>query len=583
MRSGFKVWAISGDVPQAARASILSDFETSDDFAVLLSTEVGSEGIDLQFCDAVVNYDLPWNPMRVEQRIGRIDRFGQKSNPIDVWSLFVEGTIDTRILQRLYARIRVFEESIGDLDAILGELIDDLQVAAFEDELRPDELNRLLDQKLLAVERNRQMADELESRWHELSAHQNLYRQRVQDIVDSGRVISPGETAGMTGRWLGVHGGDLRPIEDRPGVVEFRVTPSIISALQAEWAGTPLGPQMRTFKERLGSGYAWCTFDASVAQESPGLAFLSHDSAPVRLATDWILRQVAEDPLKRMTTFVASPELQIPEQVGLYVFEVQIDWPTTGTSVDRTERRLLPVVVPESAGVDGDALLGMLSRFEKGGELPADERLGDLGERAQEIANARRDSLRQNAAGGYAARRAQRVGAVCRTIEARLSMKRGLLSGARDERIVRMRQSEIRNLEVQLIAEQDSLKQTPVPVVSHQLVAAAIIEPNVNGSSSSTAGETRKNATPATAPAPDSPLREVEDRGWILRWDSTSGALSDEELHRVEKWAVANRPRELLRGDQTQQEFRDLGVPVQVTWRHSEGGRLTISLGLKGV
>ena len=74
----------------------------------LLSSEVGSEGIDLQFARVVINYDLPWNPMRVEQRIGRIDRLGQKAEQIHVWNLFYGDTIDDRIYSRLFERLGVF-------------------------------------------------------------------------------------------------------------------------------------------------------------------------------------------------------------------------------------------------------------------------------------------------------------------------------------------------------------------------------------------------------------------------------------------------------------------------------------------
>ena len=86
----------------------------------LLSSEVASEGVDLQFARVLVNYDLPWNPMRLEQRIGRLDRLGQHAEKISIINLFVENTIEERILERLYERIGIFTQSIGDLEPILG-------------------------------------------------------------------------------------------------------------------------------------------------------------------------------------------------------------------------------------------------------------------------------------------------------------------------------------------------------------------------------------------------------------------------------------------------------------------------------
>lgn len=88
---------------------------------VLIATEAGAEGINLQFCHHMINYDLPWNPMKIEQRIGRIHRFGQE-NDVKVYNLAVKQTIEEHILNILYEKIRLFENVIGELDAILSDL-----------------------------------------------------------------------------------------------------------------------------------------------------------------------------------------------------------------------------------------------------------------------------------------------------------------------------------------------------------------------------------------------------------------------------------------------------------------------------
>lgn len=92
---------------------------------VLISTEAGGEGRNLQFCHIIVNYDLPWNPMKVEQRIGRVDRIGQKRT-VQIWNLACAGTIEERVLDVLDQRIGLFEESVGALDPILGTLEEDI-------------------------------------------------------------------------------------------------------------------------------------------------------------------------------------------------------------------------------------------------------------------------------------------------------------------------------------------------------------------------------------------------------------------------------------------------------------------------
>jgi ATP-dependent helicase HepA len=97
-----------------------------DALDVLLSSEVGCEGLDFQFCDCLVNYDLPWNPMRIEQRIGRIDRYGQQSEAVAIFNLITPGTIDAEIYDRCLSRIGVFQHAIGGNEEILGDITREL-------------------------------------------------------------------------------------------------------------------------------------------------------------------------------------------------------------------------------------------------------------------------------------------------------------------------------------------------------------------------------------------------------------------------------------------------------------------------
>ncbi len=117
---GVSCEVITGRTRMQDRDAIRERFRDGE-FDVLLSSEVGSEGLDQQHCHRLVNYDLPWNPMRIEQRIGRLDRFGQTADEIQILNLAVEGTIDAAILHRLYHRIRLFEDALGMLDPLLGE------------------------------------------------------------------------------------------------------------------------------------------------------------------------------------------------------------------------------------------------------------------------------------------------------------------------------------------------------------------------------------------------------------------------------------------------------------------------------
>ncbi|WP_078552891.1 DEAD/DEAH box helicase [Bacillus alkalicellulosilyticus] len=103
---------------------------------VLIATEAGGEGINLQFCSHIINYDLPWNPMRIEQRIGRIHRLGQK-NDVRIYNFAVEDTVEQHILKLLYEKINLFESVIGELDDILSKL----EIPSLEDHVNDILLN----------------------------------------------------------------------------------------------------------------------------------------------------------------------------------------------------------------------------------------------------------------------------------------------------------------------------------------------------------------------------------------------------------------------------------------------------------
>ncbi|RDY70749.1 DEAD/DEAH box helicase [Halobacillus trueperi] len=88
---------------------------------VMIATEAGGEGINLQFCHHMINYDLPWNPMRLEQRIGRIHRFGQEHD-VKIFNFAIKDTIEDHIMKMLYEKIEMFKNAVGDLDHILEQI-----------------------------------------------------------------------------------------------------------------------------------------------------------------------------------------------------------------------------------------------------------------------------------------------------------------------------------------------------------------------------------------------------------------------------------------------------------------------------
>jgi SNF2 family DNA or RNA helicase len=114
-----------GSLPRLRKEAAIAGFR--DEVPVLLSTESAGEGRNLQFCHVMINVDLPWNPMQIEQRVGRLHRVGQEHDVV-ISNLVAKGTIEQRVLRVLEAKINLFELVVGELDLILGRVDDDLDL-----------------------------------------------------------------------------------------------------------------------------------------------------------------------------------------------------------------------------------------------------------------------------------------------------------------------------------------------------------------------------------------------------------------------------------------------------------------------
>lgn len=157
----FRVDKLHGGVALRDRDEVIHRF-AREEFDILVANQVGSEGLDFQFCNVLVNYDLPWNPMQVEQRIGRLDRIGQRNEKIFIFNMSIRDTIETDIIQRLYQRIGLFEESIGDLEPIMRQTMQDIEIMLADTSLTPTQQRREVERQARAVEQNRVDAKTLE-------------------------------------------------------------------------------------------------------------------------------------------------------------------------------------------------------------------------------------------------------------------------------------------------------------------------------------------------------------------------------------------------------------------------------------
>jgi SNF2 family DNA or RNA helicase len=175
------------------RKKIVDRFQDSNIERILVTSDVGAEGLDFQYCEVLFNYDLPWNPMKVEQRIGRIDRFGQKAPVIRIYNLVLENTIEERILYRLFERINLFRESIGDIEEILGEEINQLVDYIFSNQLTPQEELQQLDERLKIIERRKVEIEQFEENKHQFLGQESIFESAVKHKIESGKYVSPRE------------------------------------------------------------------------------------------------------------------------------------------------------------------------------------------------------------------------------------------------------------------------------------------------------------------------------------------------------------------------------------------------------
>lgn len=178
---------VSGSPAADMRAALVEHFR--DEAAIMIATEAAAEGINLQFCNLVVNYDLPWNPQRIEQRIGRCHRYGQKFDVVVVNFLNKNNAADQRVYQLLDEKFRLFSGVFGASDEVLGAVesgVDfEKRIAAIYQKCRtPQQIEFEFDQL------QRDLDDEISA--GQQDAREKLLDNFDQEVVEKVRIQSSG-------------------------------------------------------------------------------------------------------------------------------------------------------------------------------------------------------------------------------------------------------------------------------------------------------------------------------------------------------------------------------------------------------
>ena len=190
--AGYQALQLHGGIAES-RQDTVTRFADAAGGTILLTSEVGGEGLDLQFCRTLINFDLPWNPMKVEQRIGRIDRIGQASPTIDIVNLIAEATIEEMVYERLYERLGIIRQTLGDFEPILGKMVRDIELMLADPSLTDEERERQLEQAAQVAESLKREAELLEREAPGLVAHGDSILQKVREANAPHKMLTPAD------------------------------------------------------------------------------------------------------------------------------------------------------------------------------------------------------------------------------------------------------------------------------------------------------------------------------------------------------------------------------------------------------
>lgn len=326
-KAGYRVGMIHGGVPLVGGPNELGRYEIMDQFKqgkfdVFLSSEVGGEGLDFQHCRAMINYDLPYNPMRIEQRIGRIDRFGQQADEIIIANLFIKNTVDEEIYERLYKRIRIVEDGVGAFEPIIGKEISDIQNQLILGNLTEEEKEQLSRRIEEAVEYAKSQMNIFEEHRREL-LHDSFIDNPLNQYTKS-TFVSPDDAIQLTEKFLSYWDEcRIRSYKEFRG--DLFLSPALKTEIEQFLRNPKNYPGFSELRPLLtAERRVRVVFDGTVAINYPDHIFLPPTGYWTRFLTSWLN---SNDHIKKVFSF-AMPGEGIDLPIGtylVYVFEIKIE------------------------------------------------------------------------------------------------------------------------------------------------------------------------------------------------------------------------------------------------------------------
>ena len=271
----FELAEIHGGMSQSARREQVDRFR--DDIDIMLATDAAREGINLQFARIMINYDLPWNPIRIDQRMGRLHRYGQEQK-VYIYNLFVEDSRESQILEQLVTKVDRIEEDLGMSSDVLGMVLDDSDfdledriMDAITEGRSSDEVVEDIDR---IIEERKEAVKTIQNEFLISDQFGEAELEEVQELIDESREDHVGQEKIRTllERFFEMFGGRLdRQAHDADGIVRVDV------------------PEVLELEEEVRGEYSKATFSRELAMEDEYTEFLSLNHKLVQAVVDYCL------------------------------------------------------------------------------------------------------------------------------------------------------------------------------------------------------------------------------------------------------------------------------------------------------
>ena len=379
------------------RNDIMKAFEAGE-YDILLVSEVGGEGLDFQFCSALINYDLPYNPMRIEQRIGRIDRMGQKADKIIIGNLCIENTIDMVINRVLMTRIADAADLVGELEPIIAKELAEINELIITREFSAEDIRRRERELEQRIEKEKQTRQEFEEARYEL-VNDRGFREEFEDLIRQSR-ITPHESLLYAYSFLKKENGCwCKPITETAASVH--ISREICDRMRAYRKKMNLGKAGEEIKYLLeNNGELIIDFDGDAAYENRDRVFFKPAGAFIRFLIDYMRFAGNEQPENVFYCTLKSGSVDgiDPGRYWMFVYDMEFR--------GFTDLRSYEYVMVGENGMKiitlGDEQKKSLFQEVKNGRIPGEismELFDDICMRAEEAAESRKEEISNEAKG----------------------------------------------------------------------------------------------------------------------------------------------------------------------------------------